>query len=408
MSRLRPWRSQLLPRWERGPAPWRLRLLLPFLAIAITLLLATLLIAASGANPLEVFYEMLITPFTRRTSRLEILVRVTPLLLTGIAVAIAFRAGYYNIGAEGQLYAGAMAAAFLGPRLGEWAQPAAISVMLAGGLAAGAAWALVPALLKVYAKVDEVVTTLLLNSVMLLLVSGLLNGPWRDPISGWPRSPTIADAAVFPQVIARSRVHLGFVVALVIVAIFWWVLARTRFGLEMRAVGLGATAARFMGVNVRSTVLVAALLSGAVAGVAGVSEVAGIHGYLIEGLSPEYGYTGIIVATFGGLHALGVTAAASFLALIDIGSTSAARELGIPAYLGNVVQAVLLLVTLAVLLLGRYRPVRRRGSGGHSATDAGQPPTGGRSSSDAAMPPAGGHSAASAPAPPARGTREPI
>lgn len=353
---------QRLPRWERGPAPWWLRLLLPLLAIVITFLIASLLIAASGANPLEVFREMLLTPFTRRTSRLEILVRLTPLLLTGIAVAIAFRAGYYNIGAEGQLYAGAMAAAFLGPRLGEWSQPAAIALMLVGGLTAGAAWALVPALLKVYAKVDEVVTTLLLNSVMLLLVGGLLNGPWRDPVSGWPRSPTIADAAMFPQVIARSRVHFGFVVALVIVAVFWWVLARTRFGLEIRSVGLGATAARFMGVNVRSTVLAAALISGAVAGVAGVSEVAGIHGYLIEGISPDYGYTGIIVATFGGLHALGVTVAASFLALIDIGSTSAARALGIPAYLGNVVQAVLLLVTLAVLLLGRYRPVRRRES----------------------------------------------
>ena len=351
--------STRLPRWERGPAPWWLRLLLPLLAIAITFLIASLLIAASGANPLDVFREMLVTPFTRRTSRLEILVRLTPLLLTGIAVAIAFRAGYYNIGAEGQLYAGALAAALVGPQLGGWSQPAAIAVMLLGGFAAGAAWALLPALLKVYAKVDEVVTTLLLNSVMLLLVGGLLNGPWRDPISGWPRSPTIADAAMFPQVIARSRVHLGFVVALVLVAIFWWVLARTRFGLEIRSVGLGARAARFMGVNVRSTVLVAALLSGAVAGVAGVSEVAGIHGYLIEGISPDYGYTGIIVATFGGLHALGVTVAAFFLALIDIGSTSAARALGIPAYLGNVVQAVLLLVTLAVLLLGRYRPVQR-------------------------------------------------
>lgn len=353
-----------LPRWERGPAPWWLRLLLPLIAIAITFLIATLLIAASGANPLEVFREMLYTPFTRRTSRLEILVRLTPLLLTGIAVAIAFRAGYYNIGAEGQLYAGALAGALIGPQLSGWSQPLAIGAMLLGGFAAGAAWALLPALLKVYAKVDEVVTTLLLNSVMLLLVGALLNGPWRDPISGWPRSPSIAEAAMFPQVIARSRVHFGFVVALVLVAVFWWVLARTRFGLEMRSVGLGAVAARFMGVNVRSTVLVAALLSGAVAGVAGVGEVAGIHGYLIEGISPEYGYTGIIVATFGGLHALGVTAAASFLALVDIGSTTAARTLGVPAYLGNVVQAVLLLVTLAALLLGRYRPARRRASEG--------------------------------------------
>lgn len=349
-----PWR------WERGSAPWWLRLSLPVIAILITFLIASVLIAASGANPLDVFYELLVRPFTKRSSRLEVLVRTTPLLLAGVSVAVAFRAGYYNIGAEGQLYAGAMAAAYLGPKLGGWAPPAAVSVMLLGGILAGAAWALLPALLKVYAKVDEVVTTLLLNSVILLLIGALLNGPWRDPISGWPRSPTIAAAAEFPQLVARSRLHLGFAIAVVLVIIFWWVVARTRFGLELRAVGLGRKAARFMGVNVRSTVLIAALASGGIAGIAGVGEVAGIHGYLIEGISPEYGYTGIIVATFGGLHALGVTAAAAFLALIDIGATSASRVLGVPAYLGHVVQATLLLVTLAVLLLARYRPVRVR------------------------------------------------
>ncbi len=358
-----PWR------WERGSAPLWLRLLLPIIAILITFLIAALLIAASGANPLDVFYEMLVRPFTRRTSRLEVLVRATPLLLTGVSVAIAFRAGYYNIGAEGQLYAGAMAAAYFGPRLGEFAPPVAVSVMLLAGFIGGAAWALLPALLKVYAKVDEVVTTLLLNSVMLLLVSALLNGPWRDPVSGWPRSPTIAATAEFGHIVARSRLHLGFVVALVVLVVFGWLMARTRLGLELRAVGQGATAARFMGVNVRRTVLVAALLSGAVAGLAGVSEVAGVHHYLIEGISPEYGYTGIIVATFGGLHAVGVAIAAFFLALIDIGSTSASRALGIPSYLGNVVQATLLLVTMAVLLLNRYRP-RWVGRGGGSVTDS--------------------------------------
>ena len=364
MRERRPWR------WERGPAPWWLRLALPVIAVLVTFLIASLLIAASGANPLDVFYELLVRPFTKRSSRLEVLVRATPLLLTGVSVAIAFRAGYYNIGAEGQLYAGAMAAAYLGPRLGEWAPPAAVSVMLIGGVLAGAAWALLPALLKVYAKVDEVVTTLLLNSVILLLVGGLLNGPWRDPVSGWPRSPTIAAAAEFPQLVARSRLHLGFAVAVALVLLFWWVMARTRLGLELRAVGLGASAARFLGVNVRNTVLVAALASGAVAGIAGVGEVAGIHHYLIEGISPEYGYTGIIVATFGGLHALGVAAAALFHALIDIGATSASRVLGVPAYLGQVVQATLLLVTLAVLLLARYRPARARAAEAPAPTPA--------------------------------------
>lgn len=347
-------------RLERGPAPWWLRLSLPLLAVLVTFLLVSLLILLSGANPLAVFYELLLSPLGKRSGRLEVLVQATPLILTGVAVAVAFRAGYYNIGAEGQLYAGAVAAALVGPRLAGAPPALAIPALLLAGGVAGALWAWPSALLKVRLGVDEVVTTLLLNSVMLFLVSALLNGPWRDPLSGWPRSPAMAPSAQFPAILPRSRVHLGFLVALLLVALLWWVLGRTRLGLELRAVGLGAGAARFMGVNAGRTVMTAALVSGAVAGWAGVGEVAGIHGYLIEGLSPGYGYTGIIVATFGGLSALGVLFAALFLALVDTGALSASRALGVPAYLGDVVQATLLLVTLAVLLLRRYRPRRVR------------------------------------------------
>ena len=139
------------------------------------------------------------------------------------------------------------------------------------------------------------------------------------------------------------------------VALFWWTLSRTRFGLELRAVGLGGESARFAGVRVGRTVLTCALLSGGVAGLAGVGEVAGIHGYLIAELSPGYGYTGIIVATFGGLSAPGILFGGLFLALIDTGILSSSRALGVPVYLGDVLQATLLLTTLAFLLLNRYR-----------------------------------------------------
>ncbi|MFO7547227.1 MAG: ABC transporter permease [Trueperaceae bacterium] len=362
-------------RFERGTAPWWMRLLLPVAAIVVTFALASLVILASGTNPLEVFTEMLIGPLTRRTARFEVLVQATPLLLTGVAVAVAFRAGYYNIGADGQLYAGAMAAALVGPLLAGFPAFLAIAVMLAAGALAGLLWALGPALLKVRAKVDEVVTTLLLNSVMLFFVSAMLNGPWRDPISGWPRSPAIAVAAQFPVLVPRTRVHFGLLVALTLVVLLGWALAKMRFGLDLRAVGHGREAARFMGIDVDRTVLTAALLSGAVAGIAGVSEVAGLHHYLIEGISPGYGYTGIIVATFGGLHALGVTLAAAFLALVDVGALSASRTLGIPSYLGQVVQATLLLVTLAVLLLNRYRPKRRVGEPGSTPAAIDSDPT---------------------------------
>src|SRR5262249_40889806 len=153
------------------------------------------------------FYELLINPLTKNNTRLDILVTATPLILTGVAVTLAFACGYFNIGVEGQLYAGAIAAAWVGTLVTNLPQWVAIPLMIVAGFIAGALWALVPALMKVRLRVDEVVTTLLLNSVMAFLVSALLNGPWRDPETGWPQSPTIAESAIFPQIIARSRVH---------------------------------------------------------------------------------------------------------------------------------------------------------------------------------------------------------
>jgi len=309
------------------PSGWS-RILIPAIALVVTFILTSGLIIWGKANPLEAYYYFLIAPLSSRVSVLEVLVKATPLILTGVAVTFAFAAGYYNIGAEGQLYAGAIAAAGL--------------------------------VLKVKLAVDEVVTTLLLNSVMLYVVSALLNGPWRDPESGWPQSPEIAASAQLPQLVARSRLHLGFLIALLAVAALWFVLSRTGFGLKMRAVGLGKEAARFAGVRVERTTLIAALVSGGIAGIAGMVEVAGIQFHLIGELSPGYGYTGIIIATLGALNPLGVGAAAFFFGLIDTGAQTVSRALGVPVYLGEVTQATMLLVTLGMFLLQRYRIHLRR------------------------------------------------
>ena len=217
------------------------------------------------------------------------------------------------------------------------------------------AWAALPAFMKVRLKIDEVVTTLLLNYVAIFFVSALLNGPWRNPISQWPQSPEIAASAIFPRLIPRSRLHLGFILAILIIIALWFVLNRTTFGLKMRAVGLNLEAARFSGIHVNRTILIVALVSGGIGGLAGASEVAGIHFHLIDAISPGYGYTGIIIATLGSLNAIGVAAAALFIGLVDTGSQTVSRALGVPAYLGDVLQATLLLVTLAMLLLQNYR-----------------------------------------------------
>jgi len=347
-------------KFERIPAPVWVGPLIPIAAIIVTFILTATLVVLVDANPLEAYYYFLIDPLSGRTSAIEVLVKSTPLLLTGAAVTFAFAGGYWNIGAEGQLYMGATAATAVGLQMDGVSPWIALPLMIVGGFLAGMAWALVPALMKVKLAIDEVVTTLLLNSVALFIVSALLNGPWRDPISQWPQSPEIANSAIFPKLIARSRLHLGFILAIVIIVILWFVLTRTAFGLRMRAVGMGSEAARFAGINVNRTMLISALVSGGIAGLAGVSEVAGIHYHLIDAISPGYGYTGIIIATLGSLNAWGVALAALFIGLIDTGSQTVSRALGVPAYLGDVIQAALLLVTLGMLLLQSYR-IRFRG-----------------------------------------------
>lgn len=335
-------------------SPW-LYVVIPFLAIGVTLVFIAGLVWLSGVGLVETFYYFFLQPLTSRFSILEVLVKSTPLLLTGTAVALAFSASYWNIGAEGQLYAGAVAAAWCGIVLHDVSAFIGIPAVILCGALAGALWALVPAWLKTRWAVDEVVTTLLLNSIMLFIVSALLNGPWRDPITHWPQSPTIAAATQFPRLLPRSRLHLGFAVALGTLVCLWWGISRMSFGLKVRAVGRGREAARFVGIKVQRVTFAVALLSGAIAGLAGAGEVAGIHYHLIEAISPGYGYSGIVVATLGNLHPLGVGLAALFIGLITTGAQTASRALGVPVFLGEVIQAVLLLTMLAMLLLRIYR-----------------------------------------------------
>ncbi len=342
-------------RIERSPAPMWTRALIPVAAVLVTFIVTSIFILLAGANPFEAYYNFIIVPLSSKFSALEVLVKATPLIFTGIAVTFAFAAGYYNIGAEGQLYAGAVAAAWVGATFTNMPAIIVVPLMLILGFAGGMLWALLPAFLKVKLKVDEVVTTLLMNSIIMYIISALLNGPWRDPETGWPKSPEFFEAARFVQLIPKSRLHLGFVIALIVVVIVFIIIKRTSFGLQMRAAGASKAGALFAGINVNRTMLIAALVSGGIAGLAGVSEIAGIHYHLISELSGGYGYTGIIVATLGGLNPIGATVAAMFIGLIDTGAQTVSRVLGVPVYLGDVVQSTLLLVTLGMLLLQNYR-----------------------------------------------------
>lgn len=341
-----------LVRTDHTPTWWKI--VLPIGVLVLTFLLTSALIVWAKANPFETYYYFLIDPLSSRTSILEVLVKATPLMLTGAAVTFAFSAGYYNIGAEGQLLAGAIAAAGIGMAMYGVPSIIAIPAMLVGSFLAGVLWALIPALLKVKLAVDEVVTTLLMNSIMAYIVSALLNGPWRDPNSGWPQSPEISPTAMFTKIVPRSRLNIGFLVGLAAILILWFVLSRTSLGLKMKAVGLGKPAAHFAGINVGRTVLISALISGGIAGIAGAAEVGGIQYHLISELSASYGYTGVTIATLASLNPIGVLIASLFFGLLDQGAQTVSRVLSVPVYLGEVTQAVLLLLALCMFLLQKY------------------------------------------------------
>lgn len=343
----------------RTSTPAWFNLALPLLAIAATLVLCSGLIALAGAGVLESYGVMFSASLGDSYAITETLVRAAPMIFTGLAVAVAFRAKFWNIGAEGQLLAGAVASCFVGaiPMPG----PLAMLLMAVAGAAAGAAVALVPATLRVKFKVDDVVSSLLLNSVIYYALMALIEGPWKDSFSGYPISPPIEDSANFPVLIEGTRLHLGVVVALIAAPLIWFLIARTTLGFKIRVTGENPEAARYGGINVERVLLSTALLSGALAGLAGVGEVGGVHFQVMSDISPGYGYSGIVVAMLARLNPLGVVPAAIFLAAVMTGAEAMSRATGVPAFLSDVIQGTALLAMLVALLFTAYR-VRRVGA----------------------------------------------
>ena len=340
---------------RENPSLW-LAALAPILAVLASLLLCGILIAWTGESVIEAYGLLLKGAFGSRFALSETLTRATPVILTGLAAAVAFRAKFWNIGAEGQLYCGALAVTWLGT--GAITLPPYLMLpflMLVGGLAGGLAL-YIPVVLKTHLKVDEVVTTLLLNFVILLMVSYLLEGPWKDPMSlGWPQAAPVIPEGTFPDLVPKTRLHLGFLVALAAGVAIWFLMTYTVWGYEIRAVGHNAAAAAFAGISVEGTVLRTAMISGGLAGLAGVTEVAGLKGYLTLDLSPGFGYAGIAVAMLAGLHPLGVIAAALFLSGVFVGADSMSRAVEIPNYIADVIVAVSLLIVLLSVTFVRYR-----------------------------------------------------
>lgn len=284
------------------------------------------------------------------------MVKATPLVLCAVGLAIGFRANVWNIGAEGQLTLGAitgggLALAFHGEG-GWWLLP----LMVVGGAAGGALWAAVPAFLRLRFNASEILTSLMLNYVALLLLNYMVHGPYRDPDGfAFPESRLFEADAVLPVLWAGTRVHLGALFALAAVAGGWLLIARTFVGFQIKVIGLTPAAAGYAGFDQKRIVWLTLLLSGALAGIAGMGEVAGPIGQVTAGISPGYGYTAIIVAFLGRLHPVGILLAALLMALSFIGGEAAQIAMGLPKAITGVFQGMLLFFLLASDVLIRYR-----------------------------------------------------
>jgi simple sugar transport system permease protein len=346
----------------------KMALLSPVIAILLTLVTGGIIFALRGLNPFEALYVYFVEPLTTAWSIEQLIVKATPLALIGAGLAVAYTANVWNIGAEGQLTAGAIVGAAVPVLFPELQSPVTLLLMIVLGMAGGMAWAAIPAFLKNRFGANEILTSLMLVYVVQFMLDWLVRGPWRDPqgynfpktvsFTGWQTLPSFE---VLPASMGPLYINLGAVFAVVAVAALAVLMRRTLKGFELRVQGVAPRAGRFAGFSRAKTVWFCFLLSGALAGLAGICEVMSTVGQLQPGISPGYGFTAIIVAFLGRLNPVGALIAAFALAISYLGGEAAQVALGISDKTARVFQGILLFYILACdsLILYRLRFIGR-------------------------------------------------
>ncbi len=328
----------------------------PVMALVLTVFTGGVIFLAMGKDPSTALYIYFVEPLTTTSGLSEVAVKAGPLILIGIGLSFGFRAGVWNIGAEGQYIAGAIAGGGLAVYFHESESTLLLPAMLVLGTLGGMAWAAVPALLKTRFNANEILVSLMLVYVAELLLIHLVQGPWRNP-QGWgfPGTRMFPDVATMPLLFSGKRVHLGTLITLAIPFIAWFILVRTRFGFTVRVFGSAPLAARHAGVHSHRMIWQSLLIGGGFAGLAGVIEATGTIGQLMPNISPGYGFTAIIVAFLGRLHPAGVLLAGIAIAVTYIGGEGAQISAGLPKAVTGLFQGIILFYLLAFDLFTRYR-----------------------------------------------------
>lgn len=329
---------------------------MPLLALLLTVLTSTVVFSLLGVNPLEALENFFIKPINNQYGATELLVKATPLILCAIGLSVGFRANVWNIGAEGQLTMGAIVGGGVFIYLHDVDSVLLLPAMILMGAIGGALWAAIPAFLKTRFNANEILTSLMLVYVAILILSLLVHGPWRDPDGfNFPESRTFSESATMPILMEGTRLHFGTIIALLAVFGTWIMLSKTLVGFQVKVIGAAPKAGSYAGFSQKKIVWFCLLFGGAMAGLAGVSEVSGPVGQLLPSISPGYGFTAIIVAFLGRLHPVGIIFAGLLMALTYLGGETAQINLGLPVAVTGVFQGMVLFYLLACDVLVNYR-----------------------------------------------------
>ncbi|MDD0843964.1 ABC transporter permease [Pseudomonas sp. Gutcm_11s] len=344
----------LEPRTQQSRA---MLLLSPLLAGLLTLISGAILFAALGHDPLATFHTLLIEPISDFYGVSELLIKALPILLCAFGLAVAYQARIWNIGAEGQLLMGALVGSALAVHIIDWESRWALVLVIAVGALAGAAWGALAAWLRTQFNANEILTTIMLNYIALNLLLFFVHGPLKDPNGfSFPESAMFGDASRLPQLFEDGRVHIGLFFALFALVAVWVLLQKSFLGFQIKVLGLDQRAAGFVGFREKRLVWLALLISGGLAGLAGVSEVTGPIGQLVPQVSPGYGYAAITVAFLGRLNPIGIVCAGLLMALLYLGGENAQMNLNLPQSLTELFQGMMLFYLLACDVLILYKP----------------------------------------------------
>ncbi len=329
----------------------------PFIALGLTIIAGAIVFSALGKNPIDSLYSFFIEPLIEVWSLHELAIKAAPLILIAVGLSVCFRSNNWNIGAEGQFIMGAIAGSIVPLVFYQWESFLVLPIVLIMGMAGGAAYAAVPALLKTRFNTNEILSSLMLVYVAQLFLDWLVRGPWRNPEGfNFPETRDFNDSAVLPEILPEfGRAHYGFVFAIIVTILAWFMMRHMLKGFEVSVLGQSARAGRFAGFSANRMVFFAFLFSGALAGLAGISEVSGAIGELQPVISPGYGFTAIIVAFLGRLNPIGIFAAGLVLALTYLGGEAAQISIGLPDKIARVFQGMLLFFVLACDTLIHYR-----------------------------------------------------